>query len=124
MLTSLGPFFAMNQLVTIPADGLQILNAVGSAMGSVFAMMNLQVTARATPGAAPAILLHSLPAVNEVHAMHERLKCDEVSLADGFRDQLLTLEGPHRAHASLGRQFPNLIARQPFRSFLGHNVLR
>ena len=103
MLTSLGPFLSMNKLVTIPADGFQVLNAVSSAMRPVFAVMNLQVTARAAPGASPAMLLHGLAAVDEVHAMHERSKRYEISLADGFDDQLVTVKRPHRAHASFRR---------------------
>jgi len=92
MLTSLGPFLSMDDLVTIPADGLQVLNAMSSAMGPVLAMMNLQVTARAAPCAAPAMLLHGLAAVNKVDGMHERSECYEVSLADGFHDQSVTLK--------------------------------
>jgi hypothetical protein len=69
------------------------------------------------------MLLHCLAAVDEVHAMHERPKRDEVSLADGFDDQLVALEGPHRAHASFRRQFADLVASQPFRSLFGHNAL-
>ena len=94
MLTLLGPFLSMNKLVTIPADGFQVLNAVSSAMRPVFAVMNLQVTARAAPGASPAVLLHGLAAVDEVHAMHERSKRDEVSLANGLHDELVALKGP------------------------------
>jgi hypothetical protein len=41
MLISLGPFLPMDELVTIPADGFQVLNAVSSAMRPVFAVMNL-----------------------------------------------------------------------------------
>ena len=82
----------MDKLMTIPADGLQVLDAVRSAVGPVLAMMNLQVTARAAPCAAPAMLLHGLAAVNEVDTMHERSECYEVSLADGFHDQPLALK--------------------------------
>jgi len=92
-------------------------------MRPVFAVMNLQVTARAAPGASPAVLLHGLAAVDEVHAMHERSKRDEVGLADGFDDQLVTVKRPHRAHASFRRQFADLVAGQPSRPFLGHNAL-
>src|ERR1700681_1170058 len=118
MRTSLGPFFAMNQLVTIPADGFQVLNAVRSAMRAVLAMMNLQVTACAASGTAPAILFHGLAAVDEVDTVHERSKRDKASLADGFHDQLVAFEGTHRIHASFRRQFADLVARQPFRPFL------
>jgi hypothetical protein len=57
------------------------------------------------------MLFHGLAAVDEVHAMHEGSKRDEVSLADGFHDQLVALEGPHRAHASFRREFADLVAR-------------
>jgi hypothetical protein len=57
------------------------------------------------------MLLHGLAAVDKVHAMHERSKRDEVSLADGFDDQLVALKGPHRAHASFRRQFTDFVAR-------------
>jgi hypothetical protein len=69
------------------------------------------------------MLLHGLAAVDEVHAMHERSKRDEVGLPDGFDDQLIALKRPHRAHASFRRQFADLVAGQPFRSFLGHSAL-
>ena len=82
----------MDKLMTIPADRLQVLNTVRSAMGSVFAMMNLQVTARAAPCAPPAMLLHRLAAMDEVDAMHERSECYEVSLAYGFDDQPVALK--------------------------------
>jgi hypothetical protein len=49
------------------------------------------------------MLLHRLAAVDEVHAMDERSKRDEVGLADGFDDQLVALKRPHRAHASFRR---------------------
>jgi len=78
--------------MTIPADGLQVLDAVSSAMGPVLAMMNLQVSARAAPCAAPAMLFHGLAAVDKVDAMHERSECDEVSLAYGFDDQPVALK--------------------------------
>jgi hypothetical protein len=44
----------MNEMVTIPANGLQILDSVAPAMRPVFAMVNLQspvVVAAATPSA-------------------------------------------------------------------------
>jgi hypothetical protein len=113
----------MDELVTVAADGFQVLNAVSSTVRPVFAVMNLQVAARATPGASPAMLLHGLAAVDEVHAMHERPKRYEISFADGFDDQLVALEGPHRAHASFRRKFADLVSCQPFRSLLGHNAL-
>ena len=76
----------MDKLVTIPADGLQVLDAVSSAMGPVLAMMNLQVTARAAPCAAPAMLLHRLAAMDEVDTVYQRPERHKVSLADGFHD--------------------------------------
>jgi hypothetical protein len=69
------------------------------------------------------MLLHGLAAVYEVHTMHERSKRDEVSLANGLHDQLVALKGPHGAHASFRRQFADLVASQPFRSFLSHSAL-
>jgi hypothetical protein len=69
------------------------------------------------------MLLHRLAAVDEIDSMDERSKRDEVSLANGLHDELVALKGPHRAHASFRRQFADLVAGQPFRSFLGHNAL-
>ena len=100
----------MDELMTIPADRFQVLNAVRSAMGAVLAVMNLQMTARAAPRAAPTVLLHGLTAMDEIDTIYQRLECYEISAPDGFDDQFVTIESTYRAHASLGRQFANLVA--------------
>jgi hypothetical protein len=67
---SLRSFFAMDELMTIPADRFQVLNAVRSAVRPVLAVVNLQVTARAAPCASPTMLLHGFAAVDEVDTIY------------------------------------------------------
>ncbi len=86
MLTSFGPFFAMDEFVTFPAHGFQVLNTVRTAVGSVLGMMNLQATAGAAPCTAPAMLLHRLAAVNEVDTVHQSPERDEIGAPYGFND--------------------------------------
>ena len=114
----------MNEFVTIPANGLQVLNTVSSAMRPIFSMMNLKVAAQPAPRATPAMLFHCLAAVNEIHPMNKCLEGDEVSGPDRLYDQLLAVEGPNRAHSTFGRQFADFVAGQPFRPFLGHGASR
>jgi hypothetical protein len=110
----------MNQLVTIPANGLEVLNEVRAAMNPVFAMMNLQVTAQPASCAAPPMLLHGLAAVEEIHAQHQSPERNEIGLAGGFYNQPFALEGSHRILTSFGRQFADLITGEALGSLFCH----
>jgi len=47
----------VDHFVTVPADRFQVLNPVGTTMGPVLAVMNLQPTNPAAPRTPPAVLL-------------------------------------------------------------------
>ena len=59
----------MNQPVAVPADRLEVLHLVGSAVRAVLAVMDLQRPPGPAAGATTAILLHGHAAVQRIHAI-------------------------------------------------------
>ncbi len=87
----------MNELVTIPAYRLQVLDLMRSTMRPVLAVMNLEPPARPAPRAAPAMLLHRLAAVDEKHTLCTSARSAMKSaLPTAFTTKLVAFKSPHR----------------------------
>jgi hypothetical protein len=63
----------MDQLVAVPAHGLEVFHSVGASMGPVLAVMNLQTPGPAAPRTPPAVLLEHFERMNRVDLAHQDL---------------------------------------------------
>ena len=82
----------MNQVVTIPANWLQILDSVTPPMRPVFAMVNLQapvIVAAATPSARAS---QNFKAVDLVHLANENAQGKLIAAMSPFGKQFSTAE--------------------------------
>jgi hypothetical protein len=86
-------FHLMNQMVTIPANWLKILDSVASPVRPVFTMVNLQppvVVATATPSARSS---QNFKTVDLVHLAHQNAKGKLISAMSCLGDQFIAAEG-------------------------------
>src|SRR5713226_5748054 len=83
----------MNQMVTIPANSLQILDSVASPMRPVFAVVNLQapvVMAAATPSARAS---QNFKTMDLVHLAHQNAKGKLLGVMSRLGHQFIASEG-------------------------------
>jgi hypothetical protein len=85
----------MNELVTVSADGLQVLDTVRPPVRPVLAVMDLKPPARPTLRTAPSMLLHGLAAVDGKYAVYQGTECHEISAAHRPHHQPFTLKSPY-----------------------------
>jgi len=83
----------MNEMVTIPANWLQILDSVTTSMRPVFAMVNLQppvVVAAATPSTRSS---QNFKTMDLVHLAHQNAKGKLIAAMSRLGHQFITAEG-------------------------------
>src|SRR5580693_3895602 len=89
---SLGALQFMNHPVAIPADRLQVVHPVGTAVRTIFSVMRLQRPAGPAACTFPPGSLHRDSGVQNVHALDEGPESHPLHASRGCRDQFTVVE--------------------------------
>src|SRR5579863_4876628 len=102
----------MDQLMAIPTDRLQVLDAVRATVRAISSMVNLEGSSAATSCAPPSMLLDCSAAMHPIDAVHKSFEGNPIHRPRSLHDQSRPLERSQCELASFRHELPDFIAGQ------------